>query len=255
MSRILIVEDSPTQALRFARMLEERGYEVVKAETLSEGLQRIKKGGIEALLLDLTLPDSQGLSTFYTARKGAPTTPLVVLTNLDDEATAETALQHGAQDYLIKNEVNENWLARSVQNAIARGAPKRAAKREQSIPEEIAKRILDITQQDNVTVVRLKEKRLLDGGEIALIAEKLTRMVESGSHKMLINFANVEYVSNGFMSALLAVRRKVQTAGGTLRLCELSESVFEHLSVRQFHKLFRIEDDEQIGLQSFQSES
>jgi anti-anti-sigma factor len=254
MSRILIIEDSPTQALRFAKMLEERGYEVEKIESLSEGLKRIRKGGIEVLLLDLTLPDSQGLDTFYAARKGAPATPLVVLTNLDDEAAAETALRHGAQDYLIKNEVNENWLARSVQNAMARGAPKKPVTREQHIPEEITRRLLNISQQDNVTVVRVKEKRLLDGGEIALIAEKLTRLVESGSHKMLVNFADVDYVSNGFLSALLAVRRKVQMAGGALRLCELSESVFEHLSVRQFHKLFRIEDTEQSGLQSFVSE-
>ena len=68
MPRILIIEDSPTQALRFAAMLEDKGFEVEKSEELATGLNRIKKGGIDALLLDLTLPDSQGLETFYSAR-------------------------------------------------------------------------------------------------------------------------------------------------------------------------------------------
>ncbi|MFV1964514.1 MAG: response regulator [Pirellulaceae bacterium] len=254
MPRILIIEDSPTQALRFARMLEEGGFEVEKSEQLADGIKRIQQGGIEALLLDLTLPDSQGLKTFFAARLAAPETPLVVLTNLDDEAMAETALQHGAQDYLVKSEVNQNWLVRSVQHAIARGAPKQPAKPDQPVLEERSRQLLDVTRDHDITVVRLQEKRLLDAGDIALMGETLIRMVESGCRKMLISFAGVDYVSNGFMSVLLAVRRKMQMASGALCLCELSESVHEHLSVRQFHKLFEIRDREPLGLQSFETD-
>ena len=116
--RILIIEDSPTQAKRFALMLESAGLEVECSERLDEGLRRIRRGGIDALLLDLTLPDSEGLQTFMTARSQAAGTPLVVLTNLDDESVAATALQQGAADYLIKSEVNQNWLVRSIQHAI-----------------------------------------------------------------------------------------------------------------------------------------
>lgn len=253
MPKILIIEDSPTQAKRFALMLEDAGFQVVCEERLKDGIQRIKRGDIDALLLDLTLPDSEGLQTFMTARAQAPDTPLVVLTNLDDEILAATTLRQGAQDYLVKGEVNQNWLVRSVQHAIARRTVKRPDERSRPESELQLKQILDFKIVGSVTVVRFLEKRLLDAGDIALIGEKLLRLVDSGCRRLLISFAEVDYVSNGALSALLAVRRKMLQAQGILRLCDLNESVQEHLSVRQFHKLFDIQADEATALQQFEA--
>jgi anti-anti-sigma factor len=255
MPKVLIIEDSPTQAKRFALMLEGGGFEVECEGTLRDGMQRISRGGIDTLLLDLTLPDSEGLQTFLTARAQAPDTPLVVLTNVDDELLAATALRQGAQDYLVKGEVNQNWLIRSIQHAIARrGVMKRAEEKPKADAEVPLRQIIDFTNADQVTVARFTEKRLLDAGDIALLGEKLLRLVDSGCRRLLISFAEVDYVSNGALSALLAVRRKMLQAGGTLRLCELSDNVMEHLSVRQFHKLFDIQPDEASALQRFQAD-
>lgn len=251
MPRILIIEDSPTQAKRFAIMLEDAGFEVACEERLKDGLQRIKRGDIDALLLDLTLPDSEGLQTFMTARAHAPDTPLVVLTNVDDEILAATTLRQGAQDYLVKGEVNQNWLIRSVQHAIARRAGKRSDDKPRPEADLQLKQVLDFKTVGAVTVARFLEKRLLDAAEIALIGEKLLRLVDAGCRKLLISFAEVDYVSNGALSALLAVRRKMLQAHGTLRLCDLNENVQEHLSVRQFHKLFDIQADEASALRQF----
>lgn len=87
---------------------------------LSAGLERLQRGGVDSLLLDLNLPDSEGLETFRTASANARRTPMVVLTHVDDESLAATTLQQGAQDYLVKREVNQNWPSRSIQNAISR---------------------------------------------------------------------------------------------------------------------------------------
>src|ERR671923_175453 len=67
MSRILLIEDSATQAAQFVMMLQSAGFEVETADTLTAGLKRVKLGGIDSLLLDLNLPDSEGLATFQTA--------------------------------------------------------------------------------------------------------------------------------------------------------------------------------------------
>lgn len=251
MPTVLIIEDSPTQARHFALMLEDAGFQVETAGRLDEGLRRIQEGGIDTLLLDLTLPDSEGLKTFLTARRQAPQTPLVVLTNVDDEALAATTLQQGAQDYLVKGEVNQNWLVRSIQHAIARRPKKTTPQPAAESPR--TRKILDVGAVGAVSIVRFTEKKLLDAGDIALIGEKLMRLVESGCRKMVLSFGSVDYVSNGAMSALLAVRRKMIQAGGAMVLCELSEPVQEHLTVRQFHRLFDIRDDEKTAISHLES--
>ena len=110
-------------------MLTSAGLEVETSNTLAAGLERLQRGGIDTLLLDLNLPDSEGLETFRTASANAGRTPIVVLTHVDDEELAATTLQQGAQDYLVKGEVNQNWLIRSIQHAIARGRSEAVSRR------------------------------------------------------------------------------------------------------------------------------
>src|SRR5690349_24054552 len=82
MSRVLIIEDSATQALQFTRVLEKAGFQVERTELLAPGLERLAAGGIDAVLLDLTLPDSEGLETFFRVRGVTqnPPVPVVILT-------------------------------------------------------------------------------------------------------------------------------------------------------------------------------
>jgi putative two-component system response regulator len=90
------------------------------ADCLSAGLQRLHSAPPDVLLLDLGLPDSQGLHTLSRVLAEAPGAPVVVITGLDDEQTAYQALGEGAQDYLIKGHVDGDLLVRSMRYAIER---------------------------------------------------------------------------------------------------------------------------------------
>src|SRR5207249_9372693 len=74
----------------------------------------------DLVLLDFVLPDSMGLDTFTSMLAQAPHSPIIILSGLDDEALAIEALRLGAQDYLVKGEVDSNLLVRSIRYAIER---------------------------------------------------------------------------------------------------------------------------------------
>ena len=90
------------------------------AGELSEALARLTQGGIDAILLDLDLPDSTGMVTFERAYAFAPDVPIIVLTGAADEQVANATVQGGAQDYVVKDEVGAQALARAVRHAIER---------------------------------------------------------------------------------------------------------------------------------------
>jgi glutamate dehydrogenase (NAD(P)+) len=121
-ARILVIEDSPTQAVLFASILETAGFQVEQAGRLSAGLERLAAGGIDAVLLDLTLPDSEGLETFYRVRSQTqgPAIPIVILTGTDDVKLGAKAVEAGAQDYLVKGQLTPAALTRSLHYAIER---------------------------------------------------------------------------------------------------------------------------------------
>ncbi len=120
---ILLIEDSPgyTVLIREAfRDVTALHVELESVETLADGIARIQQANPDAVLLDLSLPDSHGIGTLTKLRGIAPAMPILVLTSLDDEALAMTALQLGAQDYLVKAQVESSLLARAVRYAIER---------------------------------------------------------------------------------------------------------------------------------------
>ena len=255
MPRVLLIEDSAMQAAQFTILLQAVGFEVETAETLAQGVARAQLQGIDAILLDLNLSDSQGLSTFETAVAKVGQIPIVVLTHVDDEELAATTLQRGAQDYLVKGEVNQNWLRRSIQNAISRSrqeSPSTAAPESRPTkPRSLS--LVDIEATDDIVIARINERQLLDARVNTELSEQLVKRIASGCRKMVIDFAAVEYMSNAALGALLVLRRRMQAQGGKLCLCELRESVAEQLSARQFHKLFDIFSDSQSALASLQS--
>ncbi|MFQ5814085.1 MAG: histidine kinase dimerization/phospho-acceptor domain-containing protein, partial [Anaerolineae bacterium] len=121
--KVLLVEDNPGDARLIREALAEAGtarFKLAHIEHLREGLQRLAEGGIDVVLLDLSLPDGQGLDTFTRMHAAKPDIPIVVLTGLDDETLAVKAVRGGAQDYLVKGEVNGKMLSRVLRYAIER---------------------------------------------------------------------------------------------------------------------------------------
>ena len=118
---ILLMEGNPRDACLIQEALAKaKGalFELECVNSLSAGLERLATGGIDVALLDLTLPDSRGLDTFARAYAQSPRVPIIVLTSLGDEDLAVKSLWEGAQDYLIKEQVNTNLLSRAIRYAI-----------------------------------------------------------------------------------------------------------------------------------------
>lgn len=120
---VLLIEDNDQLAGLMTQILSRVPNTTFAVETcgsLTDGLQRLPSGGIDLVLLDLTLPDSAGIESFTQLYHQFPSLPIVVLTALEDESVALTALREGAQDYLIKNEINPRSLTRAIRYAIER---------------------------------------------------------------------------------------------------------------------------------------
>jgi PAS domain S-box-containing protein len=121
--KILLIEDKPADAELVQEMLtnvEGFSFSLEHAEQLSTGLEQLAEGNVDIILLDLRLPDSHGLDTFTTAHSQASHTPIIVLSNLNDEKLAAQAVREGAQDYLVKGQVDGNLLARAIRYAVER---------------------------------------------------------------------------------------------------------------------------------------
>lgn len=118
--RVLLIEDSPTQALLTMGILADAGAVGEQAETLAAGLDLLKKKTFDLVLLDLNLPDSQGSDTVERTCRAANRTPVIVLTAQDEDANVDGALDHGAQDFLVKGSFDADILRRSFRYAIHR---------------------------------------------------------------------------------------------------------------------------------------
>ncbi len=120
---VLIIEDNEEHAQLLEKLLASSEYprfRVSLAHTAADGVKKLKTGGVEMVLLDLSLPDSHGAATFDMMIAAAPTLPIVILSGISDVTVAIEVVQHGAQDYLVKGHVDNHLLLRSIQYAIER---------------------------------------------------------------------------------------------------------------------------------------
>ncbi len=120
---VLLIEDNSGDARLIEVMLREVHsipIQFVRASRLAEGMQRLDEGGIDIVLLDLGLPDSGGLDTVKRAHAHAPDTPIIVLTGHDDEVLGVSSVWMGAQDYLVKGQVDSTLLGRAIRYAMGR---------------------------------------------------------------------------------------------------------------------------------------
>ena len=120
---VLLIEDDPADAQLIMEILREEpanAMEILHVNNLAQGLKALACGGIDVVLLDLTLPDSSGHNTFVMLNEYVSTIPVIVLTGMDDKELAVRIVQEGAQDYLVKSLVDYTMLTRSIRYSIER---------------------------------------------------------------------------------------------------------------------------------------
>ena len=121
--QILLVEDNAGDARLLQEMFRTEkadSFELTHYLRMGEAMIHLAKGGVDIILLDLGLPDAHGLDTVRRAHEVAPNVPMIVLTGLDDETLAAAAMKEGAQDYLIKGQIENRALPRALRHAIER---------------------------------------------------------------------------------------------------------------------------------------
>ena len=135
---ILLVEDSRTSVLMVSSLLEEdttEAYQLTVAGTVAEAREHLQNHEFDLILLDLTLPDSSGLSTVDSVFEVSRGTGIVVLTSTSDEEVGLAALKHGAQDFLIKDETYRKVLLRAVKYARQRAISEREVREAREMAE------------------------------------------------------------------------------------------------------------------------
>ncbi len=121
--RILLIEADRESARSIQDWLGESGdakFTLLHAAKLSTGLELLEQGGIDLVLMDLALPDSQGLEAFGWIKRQAPTVPVIVLAEEHNEDLAAEVMQEGAQDFLVKGELDARLLPLAIRYAIER---------------------------------------------------------------------------------------------------------------------------------------
>lgn len=139
LTSVLHVEDSPTDALLIRDEIDQYNrFELTQVTRLDDALRLVAKGNFAVVLLDLGLPDSQGLETLLRFQREAPHIPVVVMTGSNDDQVALQAVQAGAEDYLVKGQSRETLLDRTLRYAIERSQYREALRERVAVASVIA---------------------------------------------------------------------------------------------------------------------
>jgi diguanylate cyclase (GGDEF)-like protein/PAS domain S-box-containing protein len=164
---LLLVEDNPGDARLLREMFNEEGAhntELTHAECMRDAERHLAEREVDIILLDLGLPDAEGVTAVRRVRVAAPRVPLVVLTGRDDEALAAQALQEGAQDYLIKGQIDSRGLLRALRYAIERKIMEEALfvekERAQVTLNSIGDAVVCSNVSGNITFLNLVAERM-----------------------------------------------------------------------------------------------
>ncbi len=189
--KLLLIEDNPLDAKLFQRLLDRSSrasYKVEFAGTLSDAFEFLESSGdVDAIVIDLNLPDSQGLDTFRAVRLKYPNLPLIVLTADDDERLALKAVQAGAQDYIVKGDLSPIFLGRAIRYAIERQS---AETKIHQLNHDLEKRVLDLAAA-NKNLDRLSHGLSLARDEAVQAAAYKSEFVAKMSHEIRTPIAAV----------------------------------------------------------------
>jgi two-component system cell cycle response regulator len=196
--RVLLIEDNPADAQAIKIMLgnADPAFNLKISEKLMAGVEILSKKDIDVVLLDLTLPDCQELKSLEGLRDKFPELPIVVFTGIQDEELPIKALQKGAQDYLIKGEVDKKLLVRTIRYAIERNRLRlelesinselqESETRFRSLIEKSSDAILFVDSNRVINFANLASESIFDCNPEKLIGEIFDYPVEQGKTRTI----------------------------------------------------------------------
>lgn len=149
---ILLVEDNPGDVIIFKEHLKYSGinYQLTHSATLQNALRQTEENEFDVILLDLGLPDSISLNSLKSIQSSTLTAPVIVMTGLDDEDTALLSLKEGAQDYLVKGNLNSENIIRSIRYSIERKKIQELQKKNTNQFSTLATATASINESDDI---------------------------------------------------------------------------------------------------------
>ncbi|MBI1749996.1 MAG: diguanylate cyclase [Acidobacteria bacterium] len=227
--KVLLVEDSPPVARVISELLTAQRsaqFEVEWVDRLASGLESMSRNNIDVVLLDLNLPDSQGIETCQRALAMPHSLPIVVMSGLTDEALALAAVEEGAQDFLIKGQTDGDLLVRTLRHAIQR--------------HRLQNRLKDLTLRDDLT--GLYNRR----GFLTLAEQQLKLARRSGQSLTLVfaDLDNLKQINDTFGHA--AGDDAIRAAGEVLHQCFRDSDIIARIGGDEF-TVFLVDAADQTG--------
>ena len=161
--KILLFEDNPGDAGLIEEMVNDSinySYGLKITETMEEGINLLKNDSYDIILLDLGLPDSDGINTFLNVQKESSETPIIILTGLNDEDIGINAVKKGAQDYLTKGMVDPDLLERSIKYSIERKKVQlELQKYRDNLEEQVEKRTIELDNDNKRLKIEIEDHK------------------------------------------------------------------------------------------------
>lgn len=208
--KILLIEDNPGDTVIIREMLKEiigMNFKLINATGLNDGFEIISKEQINIILLDLNLSDSFGIDTFYKMNKKAPNIPIIILTGLSDEELAINAVGKGAQDYLVKGQIESQLLAKSIKYAIERKNIERKLRESEEkyrlMVEKMQSGIFLMNSQNKLTYINLSFAKMLGYKISDMVKKDLSYFIDANGIR-LFN----EYLKKSGHTYELKLKRK-----------------------------------------------
>ncbi|MDO8356093.1 MAG: response regulator [Nitrospirota bacterium] len=197
---ILLIEDNPGDIRLLQEYLKEGStcrFQITQADRLSIGLERLAEARFDAVLLDLSLPDSQGIDTLLRLHGAAKGVPIVVLTGTEDDVLGVQLIQAGAQDYLVKGQVTGHLLIRSIRHAAERKRAEEALQRALGELRALTRKMEAVREDERTRIARELHDEL--GMRMTCLKMDLTRL------QILMNSASHSAVEEKFQSMIEVV--------------------------------------------------